>query len=458
MICRLRFIFQKRLQRSSFSRKKISGFTMVETLVALAVLGIFFASLALIIQQILQNVGESRVRETALALAQTKMETVRNLPYVDVGTVGGIPSGAILPTETVALNNQDFIVTTSILYVDDLFDDVAPQDLINTDYKRVRVEITWGGVYPARYPVTLVTNIAPKGIETIAGGGTLFLQVFNAQALPVSGATVTIDNTAVNPQIHMQTLTNSNGLVVIPGAPACIACYQITVTKTNYSTDKTYSTQEVANPLTPLATVIEGQLTQLSFAIDQVSSLIINSLGSRASGYPTVSNVQFTLRGNRIIGYDTNDFPVYKYSFSTNTGGGTVTIPGLEWDTYTLDFSSSGYNLAGSNPPNPLSLSPATNMTVNMVNVPKTNNSLLVIMQDAAQQLLSSASAQLTNLGGGYDASVSAGITGTPDMGQAFFGSLSVANYDLKVTAGGYQEATASVSISGNNQQTVILN
>ena len=79
-------------------------------------------------------------------------------------------------------------------------------------------------------------------------------------------------------------------------------------------------------------------------------------------------------------------------------------------------------------------------------------------MQDAAQQLLSSASAQLTNLGGGYDASVSAGITGTPDMGQAFFGSLSVANYDLKVTAGGYQEATASVSISGNNQQTIILN
>ena len=91
-----------------------NGFTMVETLVAIAVLGIFFASIASILHMILQNVGESRVRIVALALAQSKMETIRNLPYANVGTVGGIPSGPIDPSETVTINNLPFTITTSI--------------------------------------------------------------------------------------------------------------------------------------------------------------------------------------------------------------------------------------------------------------------------------------------------------------------------------------------------------
>lgn len=449
-----------------FSRRHIriaqyfshEGFTLIETVVAVGTLGMFFGAIALILHTILQNVAESRVRTVASSLAQQKMELVRNLPYNQVGTVGGIPQGALTPTENIMLNGQIFAVITSVVYIDDPFDATAPADSIPTDYKRVRVEVSWGGSFPSRIPVVYVTNIAPKGIETSAGGGTLFIRVFNANGLPVENATVKIDNSQVNPQIHMQTLTDQNGQTVLPGAPICVTCYEISVTKSNnYSLDRTYATSEVTNPLQPHATIIEGQVTQISFSIDQTSTLVINSYGSREAGFPPIANVYFTLKGAKIIGYDASDEPVYKYSYATNTGGGSVTLPSLEWDTYTIDFTNSAHVLAGSNPANPVSLSPATVITVAMSAVPKGNTSLLVIMKNLSQQLLSSASAQLTNLDLGFDATKSAGATGAADMGQAFFGEITPSAYDLKITADGYQESTSSVSVNGNIQQIMTL-
>jgi len=441
------------------SERKVAGagFTIFETVIAIAVLGIFFAAVSVIIQQILQLTGQSRVRATALELAQQKIEVVRNLPFAQVGTSGGIPQGPLLQTETVTINGQPFTVKTSITYIDDPFDQLAPADLINTDYKRARVEVTWSGPFPSTKPVTEVTNIAPRGIETIGGGGTVYIQVFDANALPVSNATVTIDNALVSPEIHTSTLTSATGFAVIPGAPACNTCYQITVTKSGYSTDKTYSTTEVTNPLAPYVSVLEGQVTHVSFSIDQVGGVTIRSYGSRESGYPPVGPVFFTISGSKIIGYDSEDNPVYKYSYNTNTGGGIVTISGLEWDTYTLDFSNSGHALAGSNPLNPFALLPGQTENVNIVAVPKASNTFLITVKDNTVIRLASASARLTNEGS-FDETLDTGATGAADFGQAFFDNLAAGSYALTASASGFLEATSSVSIAGTMQEVVTLN
>ncbi|HCS78430.1 TPA: hypothetical protein DIV55_01670 [Patescibacteria group bacterium] len=439
------------------NRRRINGFTMLETIVALGVLSMFFGAITVILQTVLTNIGESRVRTTALSLAQTKMELIRNLPYASVGTSGGIPTGPIPQNEVVAVNGLDFTVTTSIIYIDDEFDGVAPADVTNADYKRARVEITWNGLYPSRVPITLVTNIAPKGIETVVGGGTLFIQVFDANGLPVSNATVKIDNAQVTPQIHTQTLTNANGLVILPGYPACVTCYRIEASKSGFSSSRTYATSELANPLQPDLTVLEGEVSQLSFAIDRVSSLVVNSVGSGPT-YPPVSFVLFTLRGTKIIGYDALDEPVYKYTFSTNTGGGTVSIPALEWDSYMLDFSSSYHNLAGSNPIIPLALTAGTAVTVNVVAEPKTNRSLLLLVKNAAAELQASAAARLVNSGVSYDTTKYTAATGSADFGHVYFGGLTPGDYELTLTLSGYQDATASYSINSNRQETTIMN
>jgi hypothetical protein len=428
---------------------------MVETIVALAVLGMFFAAVSVIIQSVLVNVGSSRVRATALALAQQKMEIIRNLPYASVGTAAGIPSGPVLQTETVTVNGLQFTVTTSIIYIDDPFDNVVPADVIPTDYKRVRVEITWGGTYPSKTPMALVTNIVPKGVESTTGGGTLYIRVFNSSGGPVGSATVNIDNTAVSPVIHMQTLTANDGTLVIPGAPACITCYQITVTKQGFSTDKTYSTSQIANPSQPDATVIAGNLTQLSFSIDQISTVTVTSVNQ---SYQPIANVQFTIHGNKIIGHDALDNPVYKYSYSTNTGGYTVSIPSLEWDLYTLDFTNSSHSLAGSNPTIPFQLLPNTSLTVTVVAVLKTNVTYLVTVKNNAGYLQSSASATLSNIALGYNVNKITPATGSANFGQAFFGGLQPATYDLLVSLPGYQDATQSVTLSDNQQTIITLN
>ncbi len=301
-----------------------------------------------------------------------------------------------------------------------------------------------------------MTNVSPRGLESNVAGGTLFIQVFNANGQPVSNAQITIDNITVNPQIHTQTLTDSNGILNLPGSPVCVTCYKISATKTGYSTDRTYSVTEVANPNQPYATVIDGRITQLSFAIDEVSAVTVKSYGSRAAGFPIVANAMFTLHGSKIIGTDTSDNPVYKYSYATNTGGGTVSIPGLEWDTYTLVFSNSYYDIAGSNPLNPFALAPKSNLTISVSTEPKTATSLLVAIKNIAGELQSSASAELTDMLS-FSASKSAGATGSADFGQAFFGGLTAGVFNLKVTGNGYQEASASLNLTNTHMETVIL-
>lgn len=436
--------------------KKSRGFTMIETLVALGVLGMFFAGVAQILQIILQNTGESRVRTTALALAQSKMELIKNLPFSDTGTVGGIPPGSVVPQETITINNLPFTVTVSIVYIDDPYDGIAPADLINTDYKRVRVEITWGGTFPSRKPVSLVTNIVPEGSESVSNGGTLSIAVFDSSGLPIPNATVKIDNTQINPPIHMQTLSNNDGLAVIPGAPNCNTCYEITVTKTGYSTDKTYGSSEITNPLQPHVSVIAGQVSRISHAIDRVSSLTIRSYGSQETGYPPISNVRFTLKGTKIIGYDANDDPVLKYTYTTNTGGGIVTMSNLEWDTYDLDLTDSFFNLAGSSPIVPVGLNPGTNMSMAITVLPKTNTSLLVTVNNNAGQLQASASANLSNAT--YNITKYTSATGSADFGQVYFSGTTAGIYDLKINLPGYQEASQSVNINTNQRETVTLN
>jgi type II secretory pathway pseudopilin PulG len=441
-----------------FSKRR-SGFSMVETIVAIGVFSIFFASIAFILQQVLENVGTARVRAVALSLGQEKMELIRNLPYTNVGTIGGIPNGPIQQIENIIINSTAFTVTTSIFYIDDPFDQSAPTDPIPADYKRVRVQVTWGGLFPSRLPVTLVTNIVPKGLESNPGGGTLIVQVLNSQGLPVSNSNVTITNTLVTPNINVSTLTNANGMVVIPAAPACITCYNISVTKAGFSTDRTYTSSEVANPLQPPPTVIEGSVIQVSFSIDQTGSLSISSRSSQETGYLPLTNVIFALRGTKIIGHDTQDNPVIKYSQQFTTGGGTVGIPNLEWDTYTVDLTDSNYTMAGSTPLNPISVLPGVyNIPMTIVADPKFASSLLVTVKDTMNQLVSSVAATLLNNTSGVELTKITAATGSANMGQVFFNNLTLGNYLLTASLSGYQTATSSLTINGNKQTTVVLN
>ncbi len=434
-----------------------AGFTLVESLVALAILGIFFAALASILQIIITNVGQSRARTVATALGQERMEFIRNLSYTDVGTIGGIPAGTLSPQEEIVINGAPFTVTTSVVYTDDPFDDTAPADSLNTDYKTARVAVSWGGAFPSGQPLVIMTHIAPRGLESALDGGTLSLLVFDSTPQPLADATVTIDNTDVTPQIHISTTTDAQGRVYLPGAPPCTACYHVSVTKSGYSTDKTYGTQEVDNPARPHANVNDGEVTELSFTINPTATLTVSITGARESGYPLFTGAQFILTGTNTIGTTTNGDPVYKYQQThVTTTGGVVTIAVVEPDTYTITFPiNSSVDLAGITPFSPFIVAAGSSQSVKVVAAAASASSLLTLITDSNNVPLATASVNLSQ--GTFEATKSTGLADKGDFGQAFFGNLTDEIYDLRVNLPSFQEATASVQIAGDTIEKVIL-
>ena len=186
--------------------------------------------------------------------------------------------------QTLYLGNQDNISYNDAAGVIDEFYILkesdpysAQQDLLNTDYKRVKITISWETPFGTK-DLYLITDVAPPGMETTAGGGTIILHVYNAYGLPVENATVNIFNDNLAPIIDLSLTTNPNGKLILPGAPAT-SSYQILVTKNNYSSDYTLSaTSTYINPVRDHLVVLESQVTEVTFFIDQVSNLAVNTV------------------------------------------------------------------------------------------------------------------------------------------------------------------------------------
>lgn len=253
-----------------------AGFTFIQTLVGIGVLMVIIVGLYAMFQLGMKIAAQNKARVTATALASQRIETFRNLPYDQVGTIGGIPSGVVPETEIFTRNEIEFTVKTTINYVDDPFDGVAPDDEVPNDYKRVKVKTTWPGFIGGE--VVLITDITPQGLESEQGGGNLLISVFNALGEPVNQADIHLVNTEVEPAIDANYQTNDQGQFLVAGAPSSTNAYQISVAKNSYSSERTYGSEEVANPDKPHATVLPGKLTQISFSIDLLGSILVKTL------------------------------------------------------------------------------------------------------------------------------------------------------------------------------------
>lgn len=436
--------------------KNLSGQTLLGVIIGLAIMGILAQALFTLTNTSFKMVGFNRSRIAARHIAQDRIELIRNLPYDNIGTVGGIPSGPLEQIETHRINGVNYSVRTSVVYIDNSFDGTSPDDLLPTDFKRVRVDVSWEGITPSRNsPVVLVTDIAPQGIETTEGGGTLSILVFNSNGEAVPQADVYI-RAETSPEVDLYLQTNDNGIIVLPGAPECTSCYTISATKEGYSTDRTYSTLEVANPNKPPISVIEGDTSEISLAIDLLSTVEVRSLDTRENEFIPIPNLTFTIAGAKTIGSDINDFPVFKYQavFTTGTDG-SLTIDNLEWDSYNLVFPSE-YTLAGSNPVLPFQLAPGSIQALDFSLASSTTNSLLAIFTNGITPV-ASASVKLIKTPN-FEETGFSGDEGDPDWGQIFFSNLESGTHTLEATLSGYLDFSSNISVSGKDYESVILN
>jgi hypothetical protein len=246
------------------------GMTLIDIVIGTALMLLVFLGLAGGFKLSIELVGTARAKTSALAILNERMEEIRALPYEEIGTQGGIPSGAIPQLENVSLNGVLFTIRTLIQYVDAPQDglDLADENAVTADYKLVKIEASWTlRETPRTFAIT--TTVSPHGIEQLDDGGTLRVEVFDALANPVQGAQVRIVNTTVNPSIDVTALSNPNGVVSFPGSPAG-SDYEVTVTKTGYSSAQTYDVSvQNPNPNPGHVAVADAETSTVSFAIDR---------------------------------------------------------------------------------------------------------------------------------------------------------------------------------------------
>ena len=427
------------------------GFSLIETVIGIFILALISLSLYALINFTLKVIWESKAKITATQLANSRIELAMNLDYENVGTLGGIPAGPIEQSETILRNGIEYTVATDVQYVDDEFDgteDGDPDDLLPTDYKKIRVEVSWNYRLQSE-PVILVTNIVPPGLESAVGGGTLKILVYDAEGVPVASADVTIDNTDVDPIIGIDTQTDANGYVILPGSPESTEGYQISVTKSGYSSDQTYATTpELPAPEKPHASIFEGQTTNISFAIDKPADL--NVTVQNEFGIP-LSGVVFDVQGADIIGYD-GETPIYRYDNSHTTNGlGQINLTDVRWDSYTFTpTNGSPYDISETDPIQPIDLLPDTNQNLLITLDPNQPHSALIIVKDINDSPLVDATVHF------YTASLDETAT-TSDAGQTYFSPWEEATSTLEVSLDGYEDYIDEFELSGYHIEQIIM-
>lgn len=480
-----------------------SGFTIIELLITSFVIATIVTGLFGFFVLSLRTAQESERRLVAVALANEKMELIRNLPYVNVGTNGGIPSGSIEQEESVDRNGLTYTVRTDIRYVDDPYDgevpgaieddeqvtichkpgtpqeqtlivnanaldahlahsdttgaceggDPTPEgDLYNADYKQVRVEVSWNSPNSAK-PVLLITYVTPQGIEGGELGGTLDFQALNAAGEAIQGAAVQIVNDEVDPPINFTTDTNTEGRVILPALPESADSYKVTVSKEGYTTEQTY---DVAADFLPDSdhshlSMILREVTNKTFFIDLVSTINIVTLDETDTA---LGNIAYSIQGTKSIGVNGSNETVYLLDEGGATDGvGEASHENIVWDSYdiTVDGATTGYDIKESSVFLPVDLEPGETIDVELTLVPHVPYSLHTQVASPENEPVDNATVRLFS--GTYDEELGTGV-----IGQVFFADVpSAGDYTIEVSAPGYENFTQTIPISGTDRIRINL-
>jgi len=251
------------------------GFSLMEVMVSIFIFAILFSAVYELIIFSTKVTSDNKFYVNALALASQKMERIRNLPYADVGTLTGSPQG-VIPDEEIINSEGNYKVNTTIIFYDDPYDGTleAGTDNVFVDYKIATIDVSWLSKFGEK-KVTFISNIIPKTEENLSGYGLLKIIVVDANGNKIPNANIHIENNSTSTPLNGNYVSNISGELSLPVKPS-YEQYEVTVTKSEYSIDKTYKREEPnLNPTKPHLTVIEGQKTEESFSIDRTSNLHI---------------------------------------------------------------------------------------------------------------------------------------------------------------------------------------
>jgi len=432
------------------------GFTFIDVLVGTALLVIVMIGIFTGFQLLFRVLAQSQGRTVALALANEQIEIIRNLPYQDIGTQDGVPPGEIPQIRTEEVDNRPYTITTDIIYIDDPFDGISPDDELSSDYKKARVEITWSE-HELTKSVMEIANFSPPNLESEISGGTLSLYVNDSQSgKSIINTQIEIINDQVEPAIYIFTTTDDNGWLSRPGLPPS-ADYEVHVSQINYDEHRTYSASESLDPEPEYshAQIIEGDKTTRYFLIAKVSTIDIETVDDQNQ---PLEEIPFALKGGRDIGINPiDDSRVYSYEnndLTTDTNGQRQ-FSNMSSGEYYLEITSPYYAVLTPNLERPFIVESDLNQLVTITLAPVDQPYLRLLVKDAStDDSLFGAIVRLYNEA--YDKT-----SQSNEDGIAIFPfdeeNLINDNYTLSVSKAGYQDYSGPQIINDFTEANIEL-
>lgn len=331
-------------------KRYLTGFTLVEIVVDIAIIGLVAAAVLTAYSASFRTMELAKAKIAAVALANEKMEEIRNMPYDSLATEHGpiYPGGSLLDDQEMERKGVQFNVHLVISYVDDPFDGNAdgtiagkPKDLYPYDYKKI--DITVSKIGRSGYLSRITSNMAAKAAETPSNSGIIKICIIDSNSLPVPDAVITVTNPDVTPAVNITAAVGSDGCIMIPNLPPTTQNnYHLTATFDGYTTDLTSPrTSQNPNALQPDVDVSIQEVTPQTFVIDKLSTLQFDFVDEAGAPIP---NLLFHLQGAKRLYFNPD---TYKYSSDLTTDvNGHIEIPNMEFDDYSITTIPGRYILS----------------------------------------------------------------------------------------------------------------
>ena len=434
------------------------GATLIEVLISLAIVSFLVVTLYLALTSMVSNIGESKQKTGAIAIANEKMEIMRNLNYDQVGVIDGIVVGPMLQYEEVTRNNFVYKVYIDVRYVDDELDGTGGDDLISTDYKLVQVKVGWKHLGSDK-SVEFVSNFVPDGIETDMGGGSLVLNTMTSGGELVGGVSVNLDSIEDTPAVNYTTSTDDSGSLILQGVPS--QTYRITLSKSGYEEVVTYPDfpQSIFNPVNKDFYVNEGALNSKNFYINPSGDLTIEAID--ILNEDPVSGLSIELDGGQLIGTDPD---TYNFSDSSSTDSqGEINYENISPGFYDIlnkdNLEVGNYEFVGSLEEAEFNLLSEEEKTVTLKFADKNNPALFLQVLDGDNQKAIKDAVVVVSGPNDFNQSST-----TDENGIAFFPLnsdpqiyMENENYQMEIRMTDYSDYLETITINNLTRKTVEL-
>jgi hypothetical protein len=310
------------------------GFTVVEMLLATMLFLIVSAPLAGVLTATAASQKLSRERTLAQQTAMAQIESIRALPYANVGTVNGNPPGTVVANTPVNATGLSANMVTQIQFVND----PTPTSYVTqADYKRVTVTVT--RTRDSKQLTKEVTYVAPPGSSPYGGVNATIIKatvVDYALNTPIANASV---NLATGPSAPRGDVTDSSGNAIFPALTAnpttgAQAFYDISASAPGYQTLK----DDLSPAAAAHAQLAPGQTFNTVIRVYRPATINV-LVNTAVGGGPYTGAATVTIGSPRT----TQSFAVTGGSLTVNALNGEPIVPGLP---YTVSAQTASGNYA----------------------------------------------------------------------------------------------------------------